>query len=115
MRHDVPQLLRATDVFVLSSKGWEGLPLTVLEAMASSLPVVASDVGGTREAVVDRQTGYLFPSGDVAALAHCVRTLANDPILARQMGRSGLARVKQFFTLQRMVSDISALYEKVMS
>jgi len=114
MRRDVPQILRATDVFVLSSKGWEGLPLTVLEAMASSLPVVASDVGGTREAIADLQTGYLFLPGDAAALAQHVQALANDPALAREMGQRGLARVTELFTLQRMARETAALYEQLL-
>jgi len=114
MRRDVPRILRATDVFVLSSQGWEGLPLTVLEAMASSLPVVASDVGGTQEAVIDGQTGYLFPPGNVAALARHLQTLANDPALAQQMGQRGLARVNEFFTAQHMARETAALYGQLL-
>jgi glycosyltransferase involved in cell wall biosynthesis len=115
MRRDVPQILAATDVFVLSSRGWEGLPLTVLEAMASSLPVVASDVGGTGEAVIHQETGYLFPPGDVVALAGHLRTLASDPALAQRMGQRGLVRVKEFFTLERMVRETAARYEQLSS
>jgi glycosyltransferase involved in cell wall biosynthesis len=114
MRRDVPRILGATDVFVLSSKGWEGLPLAVLEAMASALPVVASDVGGTREAVMDGQTGYLFAPGDVAALAHHTRALAKDPRLAQQMGRRGLVRVREYFAAERMVRETAALYEQLL-
>ncbi len=113
MRRDVPQLLRATDVLVLSSRGWEGLPLTVLEAMASSLPVVASDVGGTREAVVDGETGLLFRPADVNALAQHILALAADPTLAQQMGQRGRARVQEFFTRQRMARETAAEYEQV--
>jgi glycosyltransferase involved in cell wall biosynthesis len=115
MRRDVPQILAATNIFVLSSRGWEGLPLTVLEAMASSLPVVASDVGGTREAVINQQTGYLFPPGDMVALADHLQTLASDPALAQQMGQRGLVRVKEFFTLERMVRETAARYEQLSS
>jgi glycosyltransferase involved in cell wall biosynthesis len=114
LRRDVPQILGATDVFVLSSRGWEGLPLTVLEAMASGLPVVASDVGGTREAVAHQETGYLFAPGDVAALSSHVQRLASDPVLAQQMGQRGLARVKQLFTLERMATQTAYLYEQVL-
>jgi glycosyltransferase involved in cell wall biosynthesis len=114
MRRDVPQILRATDVLVLSSKSWEGLPLTVLEAMASSLPVVASDVGGTREAIVDGETGLLFPSGDATALAQGTLSLARDPLLARQMGQHGLARAREHFTFQRMARETAALYEQLL-
>ncbi len=114
MRRDVPHILAATDVFALSSRGWEGLPLTVLEAMASALPVVASDVGGTGEAVVREQTGYLFPAGDAAALADCLRTLARDEVLAHQLGQRGLARVRELFTVQRMVRQTAALYDQLL-
>jgi glycosyltransferase involved in cell wall biosynthesis len=114
MRCDVPQILRATDVLVLASKGWEGLPLTVLEAMASSLPVVASDVGGTREAIVDGETGLLFPPGDATALAQGILSLAGDPLLALQMGQRGLARVREHFTFQRMARETAALYEQLL-
>jgi len=115
MRRDVPQILGATDVFVLASRGWEGLPLTVLEAMAASMPVVASDVGGTREAVLEGDTGYLFQPGDAAALALRLRALANDPGLARQMGQRGQARVQELFTAERMARETAALYEQLLS
>ena len=115
MRRDVPQILRATDVLVLASRGWEGLPLTVLEAMASSLPVVASDVGGTREAILDGETGWLFAPGDEATLARHILTLAEDPLLAQRMGQRGLARVREHFTVQRMAWETAALYEQLLS
>jgi glycosyltransferase involved in cell wall biosynthesis len=111
MRPDVPQILGATDVFVLSSRGWEGLPLAILEAMASSLPVVASDVGGTREAVIDGQTGFLYAPGDPTALVQRLRALGSDAALAQRMGQRGLARVEECFTVQRMVNETAALYE----
>lgn len=114
MRRDVPQILRATDVLVLASQGWEGLPLTVLEAMASSLPVVASDVGGTREAILDGETGLLFPPGDALALAQGILSLAANPHLAQQMGQRGLVRVREHFTVQRMASETATLYEQLL-
>ncbi|OQB28837.1 MAG: putative glycosyltransferase EpsD [Chloroflexi bacterium ADurb.Bin180] len=113
MRRDIPRLLQASDVLVLSSRGWEGLPLTVLEAMASALPVIASDVGGTREALQDGETGYLYPPGDAATLASLLLRLASDPALAAAMGRSGLARVRQYFGVGRMVQETAALYERL--
>jgi glycosyltransferase involved in cell wall biosynthesis len=114
LRRDVPQILGATDVFVLSSRGWEGLPLTVLEAMASGLPVVASDVGGTREAVVHRETGYLYSPGDATALSACVQGLAAEPLLARQMGQKGLGRVRELFSVERMAKETADLYQQVL-
>ncbi len=115
MRRDVPRLLGTTDIFVLSSGGWEGLPQSVLEAMAASLPVVASDVGGTREAVIDGQTGYLFAPGDAAALAQRLQALARDPAMAHQMGHQGRARVNKHFTRARMVCETAALYARLLS
>lgn len=114
MRRDVPQLLSVTNVFVLSSKGWEGLPLTVLEAMAASVPVVASDVGGTGEAVVDGHTGYLFAPGDACQLAAHVLALASDPSLAQHLGHNGLLRAQEHFTLQRMIRETATLYKQVL-
>lgn len=113
MRRDVPRVLQASDVLVLSSKGWEGLPLTVLEAMASALPVVASDVGGTREAVQDGETGYLYSPGDATQLAALLQRLALDPTLAAEMGRKGLARAREHFDVARMVRETAALYEQL--
>jgi glycosyltransferase involved in cell wall biosynthesis len=110
MRRDVPQILSASDLFVLSSGGWEGLPLTVLEAMAAQLPVVASDVGGTREAVVDGETGYLVAPGDVGSLARYLAELANNRAAATAMGARGRHRVEQSFTLDRMVRETAELY-----
>lgn len=113
MRRDIPGLLQASDVLVLSSRGWEGLPLTVLEAMASALPVVASDVGGTREAVQHGETGYLYSPGDAAQLASLLLRLARDPVLGAELGRKGLARVREHFNVARMVGETAALYERL--
>jgi glycosyltransferase involved in cell wall biosynthesis len=96
-RADVPALLAAADVFVLPS--WiEGLPLTVLEAMAAAKPVVATRVGGTPEAVVDGETGLLAEPGDVGALARAVDALLADPDLARRLGEAGRLRVEERFS-----------------
>jgi len=97
-------------VLVLSSRGWEGLPLTVLEAMATGLAVIASDVGGTREALQDGETGYLYSPGDAVELSRLLLRLAHDPTLAMEMGRRGLARVREQFSVERMVRETVALY-----
>jgi glycosyltransferase involved in cell wall biosynthesis len=95
---DVPGLLSDADVFVLASRS-EGLPLSVIEAMAAGLPVVASDVGGLRELVRDAETGVLVPPGDPAAFADALRPLLADRQLRRRLGSAGRARAKALFDL----------------
>jgi glycosyltransferase involved in cell wall biosynthesis len=95
VRADVPELLAASDVFVLAS-GWEGHPLSVMEAMAAGLPVVATAVGGVPELVADRVTGILVPPGDVRALATALATLAADPQRRRELAEAGRAAAAHF-------------------
>ena len=108
-RDDVPALLAAADVFVLPSFA-EGLPLTVLEAMAAARPVVASRAGGTPEAVVDGETGMLVPPGDVRALADALDELLADPERARRLGEAGKRRVEERFSAAAMTDRALAVY-----
>jgi glycosyltransferase involved in cell wall biosynthesis len=105
----VEPYLSALDVFVMPSY-WEGLPIAVLEAMAMGLPVVASAVNGTPEAVIDGQTGYLVPPKDARALADRLSALASDAEARRRMGAAGRRVARERFTLERMVSDLDDLY-----
>jgi glycosyltransferase involved in cell wall biosynthesis len=97
-RGDVPDLLAASDIFVLSSRS-EGLPVSILEAMAAGLPVVASAVGGVAELVEDGETGLLVPAGDADALAVALRRLVVDPELRQGLGAAGRRRAEAHFDL----------------
>ena len=111
-RDDVGALLDELDVFALPS--WtEGLPMTVLEAMAHGRAVVATPVGGTPEVVADGETGLLVPPRDPDALADALRRLLDDPDLRRRMGEAGRRRVAADFTAERMADRVLAVYERV--
>ena len=90
-RDDISALLAAADVFVLASH-FEGLPMSIIEAMLSGLPVIACDIRGPREQVVPGETGLLVPPGDVPALAHAIATLASDAPRRAAMASAGRAR-----------------------
>jgi glycosyltransferase involved in cell wall biosynthesis len=113
-RRDVGDLLPAFDLFAQPSL-WEGFGVTVLEAMAAGLPVVASRVGGIPEIVRDGETGLLVPAGDADALAAALLRLLEDPGLAALMGRAGRARLEEQFGIDRMVDETAALYRELLS
>lgn len=106
---DVAGLLARASVFVLPSVS-EGVSLTLLEAMARGLPVVATRVGGNVEVVVEGRTGNLVPAQDARALADAMQRLWLNPELARDMGMEGRRRVEQYFDIRRVVADYEALY-----
>jgi len=110
---DVPPWLAITDIFVLPSYR-EGTPVTVLEAMAMGLPVVATDVPGCREAVVHGETGFLVPPRDVEQLTWAIQRLVEDPELRQRMGRAGRARVVQHFAVERIVEQYLELYAEIL-
>ncbi len=113
LRHDVPRLLAAADVFLLTSVS-EGIPLTLIEAMAAGLPVVATRVGGVGEVVEDGTTGLLAPAGDDAALARHRLRLACAPGEARGMGRLGRARAEALFSEEAMHARYADLYREML-
>jgi glycosyltransferase involved in cell wall biosynthesis len=110
-RQDVRSLLPAFDLYVNSSIH-EGVSLTILEAMAASIPIVATRVGGNPE-VVDLDTGLLVTPRSAADLALALRALASDPIRRRRMGEAARARVKTAFSLDRMVAAYLADYRRL--
>jgi glycosyltransferase involved in cell wall biosynthesis len=111
-RDDVPRVLAALDVFALTSL-WEGLPFTVLEAMRAGTPVVATEVNGVSDVVEHGRTGLLARPRDTAQLAAHVIALLKDPGRARVMGEAGQRRVRQRFDVDRMVSELSDLYQRL--
>jgi len=111
-RSDVADLLRASDLFVHPSHQ-EGFPNAVLEAMAAGRAVVATDVGGTPEAVENGETGVLVPARDPAALAGALVALLSDPGRARRMGEAGRRRVLERHAIGRMVAEYEGLYESL--
>lgn len=111
-RDDAGAILDQLDVFALPS--WiEGLPVTVLEAMAHAKPVVATPVGGTPEVVLDGETGILVPPRDPAALAAALGRLVADPGLRARLGRAGRSRVEQEFSETAMTSRVLEVYDAV--
>ncbi len=113
LRSDVPRLLQAADAVLLTSLN-EGIPLTLIEAMAARLPVVATRVGGVPEVVEEGQTGLLAPSGDDEALAEQILRLAADAPLRQQMGAQGRERALALFAEDRMVAAYDRLYSEVL-
>mgnify|MGYP001236542165 CR=1 FL=1 len=109
-RHDVAEVMRALDAFVLPSRA-EGISNTILEAMASGLPVIATNVGGNAELVTDDVTGLLVPAQNVELLAQALVRMAGDRQQASAMGRAGRQEVERRFSLEAMVSAYQRLYE----
>jgi sugar transferase (PEP-CTERM/EpsH1 system associated) len=107
-RQDVAAILRALDIFVLPSSG-EGVSNVILEAMATALPVVATNVGANAELVADGTTGRIAAMDD-EALVQAIAPYARDPALARAHGQAGRARVEQRFSLDRMIERYHRLY-----
>ena len=110
-REDVPELLQVMDIFVLSSL-YEGLPVSLLEAMASGLPVVATKVGGMPEVVVDGKTGFLVDPGSYEQLIEKIGELLRNSEKRKLFGISGLERVKKAFSIEKTVNEIEGLWKE---
>ena len=112
-RNDVPDVMRGLDCFVLPSLG-EGISNTILEAMASGLPVLATDVGGNADLVAQGRTGQIVPAADPQAMAGAMLALAKDGELARSWGREGRRQVQARFSLPAMVSAYEGIYNRLL-
>ncbi|HEY7124562.1 MAG TPA: glycosyltransferase [Ktedonobacterales bacterium] len=109
MRKDVPELLAASDIFAFPSL-YEGLPNAVLEAMAMSLPVVASTADGTVEVIENERDGLLVPTGDAAALEVALERVLGDAELRQRFAQAGRQRVLADFTFEKMMRETEDLY-----
>jgi sugar transferase (PEP-CTERM/EpsH1 system associated) len=112
-RSDVPEILRGIDCFVLPSLA-EGISNTILEAMASGLPVIATAVGGNPELIEAGRTGELVPPGDAGALAQAMRRYVRDPAVASEAGWAGRERVERLFSLDRMLGSYDEIYRRLL-
>ncbi len=109
---DVEGILARAGIFVLSSR-WEGLPLSIIEAMRAGLPVVATDVGGVRELVKDGINGFLVPPRNPAALRDRLKELLQNPALREEMGRRGREIYLRDYTFERMKEAVLELYRSL--
>ncbi|HEY1991742.1 MAG TPA: glycosyltransferase [Gammaproteobacteria bacterium] len=114
LRKDVPDVLAASTVSVLPSLS-EGISNTLLESMAAGVPVVATQVGGTPEAVADGEQGLLVPPGDSAALASAISRVLSDPLLAQRLGANGRRRAVEEFSFEAVVRRTEALYRDLLA
>jgi len=112
-REDVGSLYAALDVVALTSAN-EGTPVTLIEALAAGVPVVATDVGGVADVVPDESAGFLVPPGDPQLVADRLERLAADPELRRRFGEAGSAYVRERYSVPRLVADMDALYRTLL-
>jgi glycosyltransferase involved in cell wall biosynthesis len=112
MRRDIPQLLAECDIFVLPSHR-EGLPLSVVEAMAAARPVIITDVGGNRELVTHNENGIIIAPGNANLLATALTDLLEHPERWNLLGSAGRRRILQHFTMETMVQQYQAIYNRL--
>lgn len=112
-RADIMDLMRAFDIFVLPSLD-EGLSVAILEAMAAEKAVITTSVGGNPEIVIDSQTGILLEPENPDKLAEAIIYYLEHPEISQRMGRQGYCRVKEYFSLKRMLDKIIKVYKKIL-
>jgi len=109
--NDIPEYLASADLFVHCSKQ-EGLPLAILESLAAGTPVIASNIPGNREAIVDGESGLLVDMDDPSGVAEVLGRLMGDPALVKRLAEGGRSRAKEF-TIERYIQEIEAIYDGV--
>jgi glycosyltransferase involved in cell wall biosynthesis len=110
---DIPEVLAGLDVFVLPSL-WEGLSLVLLEAMATGVPIVASDIEGNAELVEDRLHGLLVPPRNPELLAGAICTILEDREFANQLAHNAFEKVRKEYDIQSMIEKTEAVYRQAM-
>ena len=111
-RSDIPYILSTSDIFVLSSY-FEGMPVSIMEAMASGLPIISTDVGGVSELVDNGNTGILVPSNHVDLLSRAIELLLLNPSLRQKMGAAGRNKVQTEFSFQTMINHYISYYSQL--
>jgi len=111
---EVRQRLAAANVFVLPSiidpeGGMDNLPTVIMEAMATALPVVSTNIGGIPEMVIENETGFLLEPADASALADAIAKVIDDRLLAQRLGHAGYQRAQELFSIEKNVRELSAL------
>lgn len=112
-REEIFEILKNCHIFALISN-WEGFPRTIVEAMSYGLPVIASDVGGAREAV-DKNTGFMVQRGDRMAIRDVLKKLIKDPLLAYRMGKNGREKVIKEFSVEKMIGETCKVYLDILN
>ncbi len=112
-RTDIPEVLSALDIFVLSSER-EGLPVSMLEAMAASLPVVATSVGGIPQVIIDGYNGVLTSPNEPSGLAKAMLSLIENKALCESVARAGYQTVKDRFSVDLVAKQIISLYDELL-
>jgi len=106
---NVDEYLHASDLF-LSTSLWEGLPYSLLEAARAGIPIVASDVTGNNEVVIDKHNGYLFQVDDIISAAHLIRELRDSKDILETCGQNSENLFKEKFLLQSMINKLEQVY-----
>ena len=110
---DAISYINALDIFVMTSEK-EGLPRVIIEAMLMGKPVIASDITGPSELVVDGETGFLVPVGRTYAIANAILMLIRNPALREQMGERAKERVTRDFPVEKYVNDVENVFAEVL-
>ncbi len=113
-RHDLLNVFRSLDVFVIPSVEGDTIPQVLMQALAVGLPVVSTTVGSIPDVVVDGETGYVVPPRDAAALAQRIETLLEDALLRKRMGEQGRALVERLYSIDRMLDELERVYRNVL-